>query len=212
MAAVRAVARYVSQLLAPDAPLTTTSDINDKDLPPVSDYYRTSVSSATPPPRRSSAPYRRLARKVHPDVNPGADAEEEFKKVSRAYDVLSDPQKKQAYDLGADPFSTGGGDGFGQGFSFSDVMDASSAARRPGATGRGPRPRQQRGQDALVRLDIDLATAVFGADEEVTLDTAAACGTCHGEGTQPGTSVTTCSVCQGRGEVQSVQRSFLGRS
>ncbi|GAA1894760.1 molecular chaperone DnaJ [Lapillicoccus jejuensis] len=177
----------------------------------MSDYYQDLGLQRDASAEEIKRAYRRLARKLHPDVNQGADAEEQFKTVSRAYDVLSDPQKKQAYDLGADPFATGGGDGFGQGFSFSDVMDAFFGGAATGGAGRGPRPRQQRGQDALVRLDIDLAAAVFGSDEEVALDTAAACGTCHGEGTQPGTSVVTCSVCQGRGEVQSVQRSFLGQ-
>jgi molecular chaperone DnaJ len=79
------------------------------------------------------------------------------------------------------------------------------------ATSRGPRSRQQRGQDALVRLDIDLSSAVFGSDEELVVDTAAACGTCGGSGAQPGTGTSSCNVCNGRGEVQSVQRSFLGQ-
>ena len=152
--------------------------------------------------------YRRKARKLHPDVNPGPEAEAEFKKVSQAYDVLSDPAKKRAFDAGQDPYGNGA-EGFSANFSFSDIMDAFFGGAAAG--GRGPRSRRQRGQDALVRLDIDLATAVFGADQEIVVDTAEACGTCHGDGTQPGTSPTTCDVCKGAGEVQQVQRSFLGQ-
>lgn len=152
--------------------------------------------------------YRRKARKLHPDVNPGPEAEAEFKKVSQAYDVLSDPQKKRSFDAGADPYA-GAADGFGAGFSFTDIMDAFFGGGA-GAT-RGPRSRRQRGQDALIRLDIDLKTAVFGAEEEVTVDTAVGCGTCHGEGAQPGTGTRTCDACGGAGEVQQVQRSFLGQ-
>ncbi len=152
--------------------------------------------------------YRKSARRYHPDVNPGPEAEEQFKKLSQAYDVLSDPDKKQAYDLGSDPYAAGAA-GFGQGFSFSDIMDAFFGGQ--GTAGRGPRSRTTRGQDALVRLDIDLGDAVFGAQKDLTIDTAVACSTCHGGGNQPGTSTRTCDVCGGRGEIQQVQRSFLGQ-
>ncbi len=153
--------------------------------------------------------YRRSARRLHPDVNPGPEAEEQFKKVSQAYDVLSDPEKRRAFDMGADPYS-GSAAGFGQGFSFSDIMDAFFGGSAAGGAA-GPRSRMTRGQDALVRLDIDLGDAVFGSDKELTIDTAVGCGTCHGEGMQPGTSTRTCDVCEGRGEIRQVQRSFLGQ-
>lgn len=177
----------------------------------LNDYYAVLGVSRDASQEEIKKAYRRLARKLHPDVNPGAEAEEEFKRVSQAYDVLSDPQKRRSFDLGADPFATGGaGFGAGAGFSFSDVMDAFFGA---GATAgsRGPRPRVQRGQDALVRLDIDLAKAVFGSEEELTLDTAIGCVRCGGDGAEPGTGRQTCPICQGRGEVQQVQRSFLGQ-
>ncbi len=154
--------------------------------------------------------YRRLARKLHPDVNVEADAEEQFKKVSQAYDVLSDAEKRRAYDAGSDPYGGASG-GFGQGFSFSDIMEAFFSQAGSGGSGRGPRSRQRRGQDALIRVDIDLAQAVFGAERELTMDTAVVCGTCHGDGSQPGTGTRTCDVCGGRGEIQQVQRSFLGQ-
>lgn len=154
--------------------------------------------------------YRRLARKLHPDVNQGADAEEQFKRVSLAYEVLGDPDKRRSYDLGVDPFATGGGSGGfgGQGFSFSDVMDAFFGGA---ATQRGPRSRSHRGQDALVRMQIELVDAVFGCEEELTIETAVRCPTCHGDGCQTGTGLAPCVLCGGRGEVQTVQRSFLGQ-
>jgi molecular chaperone DnaJ len=154
--------------------------------------------------------YRRLARKMHPDVNTHVEAEEEFKKVSQAYDVLSDPEKRRAFDAGSDPYGGASG-GFGQGFSFSDVMDAFFGQGAGGGAARGPRSRQRRGQDALIRLDIDLALAVFGGERELTVDTAIACGTCHGDGSQPGTGSRSCDICGGRGEIRQVQRSFLGQ-
>ncbi|WP_226346057.1 molecular chaperone DnaJ [Agilicoccus flavus] len=175
----------------------------------MNDYYADLGVSRDASVEEIKRAYRRQARKLHPDVNPGPEAEAEFKKISQAYDVLSDPAKKRSYDAGADPYG-GAADGFGQGFSFSDIMDAFFGGAAGGAQ-RGPRSRRQRGQDALIRLDIDLRGAVFGAEEEVSVDTAVACTTCHGEGAQPGTGTRTCDVCAGRGEVQQVQRSFLGQ-
>ena len=153
--------------------------------------------------------YHRLARKMHPDVNTHEGAEEEFKKISQAYDVLSDPEKRRAFDAGSDPYG-GANSNFGQGFSFSDVMDAFFGQAASGAS-RGPRSRQRRGQDALIQIEIDLSQAVFGAERELTMDTAVVCGTCAGSGAQPGTSSRSCDVCGGRGEIRQVQRSFLGQ-
>lgn len=172
-------------------------------------YYEDLGVSRDASPEEIKRAYRRLARRLHPDVNPGAEAEERFKKVSQAYDVLSDPEKRRSYDMGADPYASGAA-GFGQGFSFSDIMDAFFGAGAAGAQ-RGPRSRMRRGQDALVRLDIDLGDAVFGAERELTVETAVLCGTCEGRGAQPGTSYRTCEVCGGHGEIQQVQRSFLGQ-
>ena len=156
--------------------------------------------------------YRKLARQLHPDVNPDPVAQEKFKAVTAAYEVLSDPQKRQVVDLGGDPLSSGGGSQGspfgGQGFGgLGDIMDAFFG----GGTARGPRSRVRQGADALLRIECDLSETVFGADRELTLETAVVCPTCTGLGTAAGTHPVTCDTCRGRGEVQQVQRSFLGQ-
>jgi len=153
--------------------------------------------------------YRKLARQYHPDVNPDPATQEMFKEVSRAYEVLSDPQKRASYDRGGDPFGGAAGFGQGAGFSFTDIMDAffgGGAATQ----GRGPRARVRRGQDALIRVEIELAEAAFGVTRELKVDTAVVCGTCTGSGASPGSQPVPCETCRGVGEVAHVQRSFLG--
>jgi molecular chaperone DnaJ len=157
--------------------------------------------------------YRRLARQLHPDVNPDPESQERFKQVTAAYEVLSDPQKRASYDRGGDPFGGGFGGGQGAGFSFTDIMDAffgGSAAGGAGGGGRGPRPRVRRGQDALIRLEVELAEAAFGVARELKVDTAVRCTACDGEGAAPGSHPVPCETCRGAGEVAHVQRSFLG--
>jgi molecular chaperone DnaJ len=156
--------------------------------------------------------YRRLARELHPDVNPDPETQERFKEITQAYEVLSDPEKRQMYDMGADPFARAdagaGAGGFGPGFPFSDIMDAFFGSA---AGSRGPRSRARRGRNATIRVELDLSECAFGATRELTVDTAVVCPTCSGEGTAPGTHPETCDVCGGRGEVSQVTRSFLGQ-
>ena len=151
--------------------------------------------------------YRRLARQLHPDVNPDPETQERFKEISPAYEVLSDPEKRQTYDLGGDPFGSARRRASAQGFSFSDIMDAFFGGRR--AAARGPAPRQRRGQDALIRLEIDLAEARVRRASGSSGRHRRGLPDLPGEGTAPGTGAATCDVCRGRGEVQQVQR---GRS
>ncbi|MFM8515241.1 MAG: molecular chaperone DnaJ [Actinomycetota bacterium] len=169
------------------------------------DYYALLGVSRDATPEEIKKAYRRLARELHPDVNPDPEHQEKFKVVTAAYEVLSDPEKRQMYDLGGDPF---GGRGFTGGFDFGDIMDAFFGGR---AQRRGPRSRVRRGQDALIRVQIDLATAVFGGASDITVDTAATCASCTGTGLALNSEATTCPMCKGEGEIQSVQRSFLGQ-
>ncbi len=172
------------------------------------DYYAVLGVSRNASADEVKRAYRKLARELHPDVNPDAETQERFKEVTAAYEVLSDPAKREMFDLGGDPFGNGG-NGFSQGagFGFGDIMDAFFG----GTQSRGPRPRQRRGQDALIRIDLELAETAFGTTKELQVDTAIGCPTCNGAGTAPGTLPTTCEICHGRGEVQQVQRSFLGQ-
>ncbi|MDM7853778.1 molecular chaperone DnaJ [Cellulomonas alba] len=176
----------------------------------MTDYYEILGVPRDATPEQIKKAYRKLAREHHPDVA-GADAasEERFKDVSRAYDVLSNPEKRRAYDLGADPASPGGG--MGGGFGFQDIFETFFGAATGGPSARGPVPRARRGQDALVRIDLDLAEVTFGTHREVPVDTAVVCPTCNGTCCRPGTSPRTCEVCGGRGSVQRVARSFLGQ-
>lgn len=154
--------------------------------------------------------YRRLARQLHPDVSDEPDAADRFKEVTMAYEVLSDPKRRATYDRGGNPFGQGNGSaGFGQGFSFDDIMDA-FFGQSGGGSGRGPRSRTQRGQDALLRLTIDLAEAAFGVQREIKVDTAVLCTRCGGSGAEQGSEPVTCGTCHGHGDVQHVQRSLLG--
>src|SRR5918996_3066278 len=155
--------------------------------------------------------YRRLARDLHPDVNPDPEAKERFQEVTRAYEALTDPEKRRIVDLGGDPFDNGagaaggfGGAGFG---GLGDIMDAFFG----GAATRGPRSRTRAGRDALIPVDLELDETVFGVTKDITVDTAVLCSACTGAGTAPGTHAATCVTCSGRGEVQSVQRGFLGQ-
>ena len=172
------------------------------------DHYATLGVRKDAPPEEIKRAYRRLARQLHPDVNPDAETQERFKEITSAYEVLSDPSKRQLYDMGGDPLSASGSNPFNAGFGgLGDIMDAFFG----GGASRGPRTRTRKGNDALIHVEIDLVEAVFGATRELNIETAIVCATCDGAGTASGTHPETCQVCKGRGEVSQVTRSFLGQ-
>jgi molecular chaperone DnaJ len=147
--------------------------------------------------------YRRLARQLHPDVNAGADAEERFKLVTHAYDVLSDQKQRDNYDRGGNGRSGGAEANFGN---FGDIFETFFG----GGGSRGPRSRRERGQDALVRVELDLDEVIFGTHRDLEVDTAVVCSSCAGTCCQPGTSPVTCDICHGTGSIQRAVRSLLG--
>jgi len=191
------------------------------------DYYELLGVSRSASAEEIKRAYRRKARELHPDVNETGD-EEQFKLLTRAYEVLGDDNNRRSYDMGVDPTAPrgeggfGGFSGFGGGFpsggygssfpggsfGFQDIFDTFFNG---GGAARGPVPRARRGQDALLHLDISLRDAVFGVRREVEVDTAVVCPLCAGDGAKPGTETHMCDTCNGSGHVQRLQRSFLGQ-
>ena len=152
--------------------------------------------------------FRKLAMEYHPDRNREAGAEEKFKEIAAAYDVLSDPERRGAYDR----FGMAGVGGNGQGFAgfdnfggFGDIFDAffrGTATRRAGP---------QRGADVRTTLTIDFAEAVFGTEQELDYERVEECAECRGVGAAPGTRPSTCPECKGTGELRRVQQSLFGQ-
>ena len=162
--------------------------------------------------------YRKLALKHHPDRNPGnKESEEKFKEISAAYEVLSDPQKRQAYDqfghagvsgqggFGAGGFSQAGGGGFEDLFGdiFEDFFGGSGRRRARTRTQRG-----FAGEDLRYRVHFSLKDAAYGKKIQLTIPKDVACETCNGSGAKPGTKPQTCSQCQGSGQVRFQQGFF----
>ena len=156
--------------------------------------------------------FRKLAMKYHPDRNPdNEEAVEKFKEIQNAYAILSDPQKKAAYDqyghAGVDPNmggGFGGGFGGGAGFDFSDIFSQMFG----GAAGGGGRQQSYQGADLQYAVEITLEEAAAGLKKRITIPTYKECDVCHGSGAKPGTSVSTCSTCGGSGTIHVRQAIF----
>ncbi len=153
--------------------------------------------------------YRKLARELHPDINPDEQAQHLFKEVSTAYEVLSDPEKRRIVDLGGDPLATAGSS---NGFAgFGGLGDVFEAFFGTGMGSRGPVGRVRPGSDSLLRMRATLSECATGVTKQVTVDTAVLCDLCQGKGTNGDSRPVTCDICGGLGEIQSVQRSLLGQ-
>lgn len=152
--------------------------------------------------------YRKLAREHHPDVNEDVRAEERFKEIAGAYEILSDPEKRQRYDA----FGQSGGP---QGQGFADIQDIFDLFFGGGGFGdarggRGPRSRVRRGEDLGVRISLSFRDAMFGVRRDLEVDRLTTCPRCTGNGAEPGTAPVACRTCKGAGEVQSLRRSVFG--
>lgn len=165
--------------------------------------------------------YRNLAKKFHPDVNKSADAEDRFKEVQEAYEVLSDDQKRSAYDQYGHAGTSGFGGGYEgfpgagdfSGFDFGDFADIGSIFDTffGGGFGRGPQRQQVRkGADIQTKITLEFEEAVFGVEKTISYKRKILCQQCNGSGAKGGTSMDTCPQCQGQGRVTRVQQSFLG--
>lgn len=163
--------------------------------------------------------FRRRARELHPDVNKAVDAEDQFKELNEAYDVLSDPNKRAQYDrFGTIPGAAGGGYGGGSGYvDFDDLFGGGFGGMGDifssffgGQGGQGGRPARKEGRDMGVGLRITLEEVARGVEKEIVYDRLAPCPDCKGTGLGENGKVVTCPECGGKGRVVSVQRTFLG--
>ncbi len=176
------------------------------------DFYEVLGVARTASADEIKRAYRKLARELHPDKNPGNKAaEDRFKQVSHAYEVLSDDEARSHYDRFGEVGGTGGASGadpFGGG--FGNIMDAFFGGGSPFGGRAGPAG-PPRGQDLEVVVDVSFVDAVFGSQQEVRLRTAVACDDCRGSGAASGTAASTCSECRGVGQVRRVRQSVLGQ-
>jgi len=181
-------------------------------MPSKRDYYEVLGVSRAATKEELKKQYRSLARQYHPDVNSEPDANDRFKEISEAYEILSDDDKRSAYDrFGHAGVNSSGHAGFEQGFGgFADIFEEFFGSSFGGATGRrrrGPR----RGPDLRYDLTITFEEAIFGAEKEIEYRRTESCAVCSGSGAEPGSRTVTCSTCNGTGEMRRVQQSILGQ-
>jgi molecular chaperone DnaJ len=174
------------------------------------DYYETLGVARNASPDEIKRAFRRLAMQYHPDRNPEPGAEQRFKEINEAYEVLSDPERRAAYDryghAGVDgAFSTRGFEGFGPFGGFGDIFEAFFGATQ--TRRRSPR----RGADVQTTVELEFEEAAFGTTKNVEITRTEVCSVCGGLRAEPGTEPVKCATCEGAGEVRRVQRSVFGQ-
>ncbi|MGF1539324.1 MAG: molecular chaperone DnaJ [Pleurocapsa sp.] len=181
------------------------------------DYYQILGVSRDADKEELKRAYRRLARKYHPDVNKESGAEEKFKEINRAYEVLSEPETRARYDrFGEAGVGGAGASGFDYGDmgGFADIFETIFSGFGGGGMGTGTQTRRRngpaRGDDLRLDLKLDFQEAVFGGEKQIRIPHLESCKTCDGTGAKPGTGVTTCSTCGGSGQVRRATRTPFG--
>jgi molecular chaperone DnaJ len=173
------------------------------------DYYEVLGVSRNASQEELKSAFRSLARKYHPDVNKEPDAEEKFKEINEAYAVLSDDDKRRVYDqYGKDGLNGAGGVPDWSSMDFSDIFGEFFGFATGASRQRQNAPR--RGADLSYSVSLAFEEAIFGIEKEIEITRDEVCSTCRGKGAEPGTTVTKCATCGGRGEVRQVHQTFLG--
>ncbi|CAA0809929.1 DNAJ heat shock family protein [Striga hermonthica] len=177
------------------------------------DYYSVLGVSKNASKSEIKSAYRKLARSYHPNVNKEASAEEKFKEISNAYEVLSDDEKRSIYDTYGEAGLKGAGMGMGDfsnPFDLFETLFEGMGGGGMGSGGRGRRSRAVEGEDQVYTLVLDFKDAVFGIEKEIEISRLDSCPTCNGSGAKPGTKPSSCSACGGQGQVVSSARTPLG--
>lgn len=182
------------------------------------DYYQTLGVSRDADKDEIKRAYRRLARKYHPDVNKEPGAEEKFKEISRAYEVLSEPEVRSRYDrfgeAGVNPGAAGAsGFEYGDMGGFADIFESIFSGFGGGVGGPGATRRRNgpvRGDDLRLDLKLEFREAVFGGEKQIRIPHLETCQVCNGSGAKPGTKASVCSTCNGAGQVKRATRTPFG--
>lgn len=180
------------------------------------DYYELLGVERSADEAALKSAYRKLAMKYHPDKNPGdKEAEAKFKEINEAYEVLSDPEKRRMYDqMGHAAFAQGGAGGFSgfEGFDFEDILSGMFGSGFGFGSRASAGPRRTKGRDIHLEVILDFEEAAFGKTVDLEYLRTEQCEHCSGSGGEPGTEESTCSTCNGTGQVRYVQRSLFGES
>jgi len=174
------------------------------------DYYEVLGVQRTATADELKSAFRSLARKFHPDVSQEQDAEEKFKEINEAYAVLSDQQKRAAYDRYGHAGVQGGGSPDFSSVDFSDIFEEFFGLGGFGRSSQRSRNTPRRGADLQMKVELSFEESVFGVDKDVEFTREEVCSNCQGKGAEPGTNKVRCTNCKGSGEVRQVRQTILG--